>query len=206
MISHKHKFIFLHIPKTGGTSIERALEPNVTLEDPSSNDIHIEGNTSIEGKHWRTIDYEQNFPELFHSYFKFMFIRNPWDRIVSRYEWRRLIASRRLGNKHAKKILNEEFKVFLQKQGIEMFSKWCYLDLMKGKNGTQVLDFVGRFENLQNDFDIVCDKIGAPRQELLNANHVKRKHYTEYYNNETREMVTRGCQRDIEYFGYQFGE
>ena len=135
-----------------------------------------------------------------------MFIRNPWDRMVSRYEWRRLIASLTFTNEKAKKIRNQEFKDFLEKQGIAMFSKWSYLDLMKDNNGNLAIDFVGRFENLQNDFDIVCDKIGIPRKQLLNTNHVKRKNYTEYYDDETREMVAQGCQRDIEYFGYQFGE
>ena len=206
MISHKHKFIFIHIPKTGGTSIERALEPTISLEDPDCHAGHVEGNTLIEGKHWRTIDYQSKFPELFDSYFKFMFIRNPWDRMVSRYEWRRFLAPLKFEGERAEKISNQDFKDFLQKQGVEMFEKWCYVDLMQDSNGHRAIDFVGRFENLQNDFDVVCDKIGTPRQELLNTNHVKRKNYTEYYNNETREMVAQGFKRDIEYIDYKFGE
>lgn len=206
MINHENKFIFIHIPKTGGTSIERALEPNVPLEDPDSHAGHVAGNTLIDGKHWRTQDYQNNFPELFDSYFKFMFIRNPWDRMVSRYEWRRFLAPMKFEGERAEKISNQDFKDFLQKQGVEMFEKWCYLDLMKDSNGNLLIDFVGRFENLQNDFDIVCDKIGVPRKQLLNTNHVKRKNYIEYYDTEAREMVTQGFQRDIEYFGYKFGE
>jgi hypothetical protein len=77
---------------------------------------------------------------------------------------------------------------------------------MEDASGNRVIDFVGRFENLQNDFDAVCDTIGVPRQQLLNSNHIQRKRYTEYYDEETREIVAKHHARDIEYFGYKFGE
>jgi sulfotransferase famil protein len=69
MISDRHKFIFVHIQKTGGTSIEKVFEPLADLRD-------------VPFKHASAAHYRESFPDQFDSYFKFSFVRNPWDWLV----------------------------------------------------------------------------------------------------------------------------
>jgi hypothetical protein len=63
-----------------------------------------------------------------------------------------------------------------------------------------------RFENLQTDFDLLCNTVGIPRVDLPRKNDGNYRHYTEYYDNTTQELVAQKYAKDIEYFGYTFGE
>ncbi|MEE2975632.1 MAG: sulfotransferase family 2 domain-containing protein [Thermodesulfobacteriota bacterium] len=136
-------------------------------------------------------------PNMYKDYFTWTMVRNPWDRLVSAYINK---ASKKYGP--WSKFENLTFSDFIyNKEGIEN-SHTCI-------QNTQIppdIDFIGKYENFQEDFDIICDKIGIPRHELPHKNASKHKHYTEYYDDETRQIVAEKYAKDIEYFGYKFGE
>lgn len=204
MIHHEYKFIFLHIPKCGGSSVER-------LFNAWQNKEH-----RLVGKHDSQHYYLRQILKkvpIAKDYYKFTFVRNPFSRIVSEYHYMMKESSnhpQRIKNRKIHK-LPTTFKEFCK--NITNLYKYCYpyhdttlIDYVMDKNGKQLVDYIGRFENLQQDFNIICDKIGITRQKLPHRNKTKRKHYTEYYDDQTREIVAKKYAKDIEYFGYEFGE
>ena len=229
MISHKHKFIFIHIPKCAGSSIEKVFFPGSRRKNWFGYNKKIGG--FLQHLTCREIIYF-NFldRQTFDAMFKFTFVRNPWDKMVSEYVWR----IKRAGNfvnaplnvRHGKShpngtksnVKKTTYKDFLlgnflwQEISYEqhMKSQVSYMHEETGKLlvdfGVVLTDFIGRFENLQEDFNIVCDKIGTPQRKLPHRNKTKHKHYTEYYDDETRQLVAEKYARDIEFFGYEFGE
>jgi len=185
LISHKHKFISIDVPKTGTTSINSALHDVL-----GANDFTLKMSRDIKMRHATYEQCMEKFPG-FENYFVFAFVRNPWDRIISYWFWAKYNA------KDLRIDKNLSLKDFLQKTPQNQYS------YIKGFTNNS---FVGRFENLQQDFDEACDKIGISRQELRHVNKTNHKHYTEYYDDEMREIVAKKYARDIEYFGYKFGE
>lgn len=204
MISHTHKFIFIHIPKTAGTTI----------------DIFFNGSMQ---RHSCLKDYEYFLPKKqFDQYFKFTTVRNPFDLLVSSYAM--VIERIQQKNSGALKTFGHNvfsFEEYLKDKihnytvGTESFisTNFSYsmfnqnqINWIKDSQGRINIDYVMKFENLQQDFNIVCDKIGIPHQQLPHTNKTNHKHYTEYYDEETREIVAQKYARDIEYFGYKFGE
>jgi hypothetical protein len=204
MIDHKNKFIFVHIPKTGGTSIENSLRSPIN-------------GVSISAKHWTLKDYVLN-NTFCSDYFTFSFVRNPWDMTVSMYYY--LWKSNgswptvwRKKNQHFSKL---SFSEWLKDETFKTpVIRSTNVTARGGQDGNLLdwvehnhhkVNFIGRFENLQDDFNIVCDKIGIPRQQLPHINKTKHKHYTEYYDKETKQIVAEKYAKDIEYFGYEFGK
>lgn len=193
MISHKHKFIFVHINKTGGTSLNRCL--GKFCEEPQRGHPRIEEYIK-----------EANEKHGADNYFKFSFVRNPWDKLLSTYFYRTQILS----DEKAKSVSFRDWIVNSTKKEkisfLDCLAHRPQLDWIADKNENLKVDYVGRFENLEKDFNTICDKIGIPRQKLPHAKITKHQHYSEYYDKETRKIVADKFKKDIEYFGYEFGE
>ena len=207
MINNKHKCIFVHIPKTAGTSIHYIF--NYTVPVPYVDKLNRERD------HFTAVNYRENMSN-YNMYYKFTFTRNPWDKLVSEYRFFKsgseIYPEQQPRIFDTKNITFAEFIVKLQNTNFSDYSHYDrshyipQVDYILDENHTKIIDFIGRFENLQEDFDIVCDKIGIPQQQLPHINKTKHKHYTEYYDDETREIVAEKYAKDIEYFNYKFGD
>jgi len=190
MISHKHKCIFIHYPKTGGETIN----------------FHLCGERHPKDKHAKLSGYNSKFE----NYFKFTFARNPFDQVVSFYFHLRRKPhftpdySRRIANDSS---FSDYCKLIIQQAPRFRDNQWYnpHYSYLLDKNNKTNIDFIGRFENFEKDFYRMCDLLGIKNQKLSHKNKSKHKHYTEYYDDETREIVAKRYAKDIKYFGYKFG-
>jgi hypothetical protein len=214
VISHKHKFIFVHVKSTAGSSVEALFGIGPVFANPEQPD---------DKRHRKLGEYKQLFPQAFDEYFKFVFVRNPWDRMVSRYFRIRgarrlaaldeaivaagLIADPRERNRTLAKL---ERKRARKSNKYGPFSEWITALRNKRKNqlpegAERYFDFVGRFETLHKDFETIGKRIGL-RKSLPHVNRSKHAHYTDYYDEETKAIVANMCAYDIALFGYRFGD
>jgi hypothetical protein len=203
VISFKNKFIFIHIPKTGGTSLE------LTLEDSSCICKRNQWSSTPQGfnapLNHLGIDQlrEGNFipPNEVDDFFKFAFVRNSWDRVISECFCSHIQAI----FKDCQNIEDKIVKVCsLSQKGYGNHCKSQLYFIQTSPTGSIGVDHIGRFENLQQDFDIICDQISIPTQTLPYPHKTKRKHYSEYYTTLTKELVGEKYKDEIEYFGYEF--
>ena len=196
MISHKYKCIFIHIPRTGGTSIEFSIRPDWIFEN-FPDEKHILASTA-----------KLLYKDYWDDYFKFSFVRNPWSRMVSMTHHPEFYGCKIKNEKldvseYQKKFKKVEIDPRSRSEGekVNAMSNAVYLNILN-----EEFDFIGRFENLQKDYSQVCSIINCSNKLVHEELSDKRKHYTEYYNDETRQIVAEKYAKDIEHFGYKFGE
>jgi hypothetical protein len=187
LISHQHKCIFIHQRKCAGISIMRSFgcEP----PDPLAHFLN-DGVLSPEYS-W----HDAVVP----GYFKFTVVRNPWDRFIS-------------GWLYCENTRDKPIDVVLAELPSYTGHDYTHLtrlqrDVLFDAEGKPIYHFLVRFENLQEDFDLVCDHIGKPRTTLPHANSNRdRRPYQEYFHDwSTRERFERHFARDIDTFMYTFG-
>src|SRR5512140_1266429 len=131
-----------------------------------------------------------------------VFVRNPWDRVVSLYE-----------RTEALQLRNEmSFEQFVD--WIEYSSATCVhssphryqLDWFVDPNGNVLADFIGKFERLDEDWAFVAQKLGLGEKLPHRRQNPRDRHYTEYYNSRTRDVIANKFKVDIEHFGYEFSK
>jgi len=207
MISHSKKFVFVHIPKTAGTSITNVLDTHCEVKsanDPSCPFYY----------HASAIELKNFFDEMkwdWNEYFKFTFVRNPWDRLVSYYEFTKqryeklmndkLLSTDLICKQFGEQVYSFEYFIFnLEKYAPNSDAYYHSVD------GNAEMNFVGKIENLQHDFNHVCKTINIPISKLPHLQTTSRKHYSEYYTEITKSIVAERFSQDISMFGYVFSE
>lgn len=234
ILSHRHRFIFVKTSKTAGTSIEIALEP-VCGEDDVCAPLqkHPDRPNLKEGESaYRPRNFRGSFPirlnpdaplrqfvadvknlregrryynhmsafeirsraghAVFDSYFKFCFERNPWDKAVSAFFW----------EKDRLKNIPQDFETYVQKRKLP--SRFNLFTM----GGKLAVDFVGKFENLEEDYRLACAKFGLsdppPLPRAKGNFRPKDKTYRDYYTDASRKAVAKQFAREIDLLGYMF--
>ncbi|RJR39511.1 MAG: hypothetical protein C4576_21430 [Desulfobacteraceae bacterium] len=188
--------IFVHITKCAGISIAMTLFGN------------------LGGGHLRIPHYQLIFEESeFEEYFKFTFVRNPWDRLLSAFLFLKNGGANKADREWAQNNLSrfEDFDTFVVKwvnsKSVHTWKHFVpqYKFLCAPGSRSPCVDFIGRFENLNGDFDHVGKKLGCHSTlRHLNRSGGEKRDFRDYYTDETMEIVADVYHEDICMFGYGF--
>jgi hypothetical protein len=195
MICHKYKTIFVHIPKTGGTSVECMFGFVKYNEKYKSMREMFQYQ---EGKHWTAQEKQEHYSEFFENYYKWTIIRNPWEKEWSLYNM----------CKTRKKFAGRTFKEFLKafvdaaNSGLETSMTLNQVDFIE-INKKNAMDEIVRFEDLEKKWELICEKIKKPHEPMIHLRNPKKRHIEEDYDQECIDIVAKFRKKDIEYFNYK---
>ncbi len=214
MISHKHKCIFIHISKCAGSSIEKALGIDIANNSETNNknlfgwnkehQLFLQHATPEELLNHGFLTKDQ-----WEQYYKFIIVRNPWERALSDYIW--LVKDVKI---------SDSFHNFIHKKGA--FSK--VLTQNTGKhyrgdhlnkqidyfyiNGQEIkYDKVIRFENLKEELPVLYKDLNVKIDSEKEKHNVGKKifsHYSKFYNRSRKELIQNTFKGDIDYLNYKF--
>lgn len=229
IVSHRHKFIYLKTIKTASSSMESLLSGVCGPDDivtPTKESLMIH-RSSVKAQNYAldhpmvpkrrlykrllrrperyyhpSVGYYEHMPAWrvraylgethWNEYFKFTFERNPWDRQVSFYHYRCRDRARR----------NDSFEEFMEQKRRSFVDNWNIYTM----DGEVVVDFLGRYESLEDDFTEIKERLGLPAD--LNLPEVNKSSktttYHNYYNDYTRELVEQWYANEISECDYRF--
>ncbi len=188
----KNKCIFVHITKTAGTSVALALFDALPY-------------------HYQAWQYKVFYgAETFEQYYKFAFVRNPWDRVYSAFCYLKGGGWNVDDKRWAEENLGDinDFNQFIMEWLIperlqSHIHFWPQYRFICDKRGKPMIDYLAYFETINEDYDIISRNI-AGSEELAHKNSSNRTGYKEVYSEEAKQKVAKLYADDISYFGYRF--
>ncbi len=216
LLSNRYNFLYVHIAKTGGTSVRAALkslqwrDPYYLAQFVCSRLSHLTGHRIAAKlpRHAKIIAAHEMLPkEFFDGLYKFAFVRNPWDLQVSSYH-------------HLKR---ERPHLLEGHESFADFTRWklnperpyqyhldtaitLQTDYLVDLHGQLLTDYIGRYESLHADFDHICRKLAVPTPALPHKRQAtdRSRDYRSYYDDALAEQVGKYFRRDIELLNYRF--
>ncbi len=216
LISYSHKFIFFHVAKVAGLSIRATLEeyaqepkkfkirrpPKMSGDRP--NPLYEMWESAL--IHAKAREARKELPaEVYNNFYKFAFVRNPWDWQISMYHF------------ILKETSHIKYELVKSMGSFEEYLEWVastkkpyakgatklQREMITGDDGELIVDFVGRYETLAQDFHHVCQVLNI-EASLPHSNRTVHRGYQSYYNERTKKIVEEHFKEDIELFGYTF--
>ncbi len=231
-----YNFIFVAVTRTGSMAVRKSLQSLPGAYDPANEPHEHNPPTDwLHPGHWSASEWRQVYGEEdFNKRFKFTFVRNPWCKLVSHYtdSCRRARNSAQFGLKTVDRerpdVFNKWLSMMLNDHVIapcppkhgprakdcnhERTPHWNCIDWLTDENGNVLVDFIGRHENIEEDYrkilQIIEERSGMStsrckplsRRNTSNPGH----DYRWYYNDESIELIRKYYKRDIEEFGYEY--
>lgn len=214
IISHGRRYIFVHAPKTGGTSLALALEARAMKDDimlgdtpKAKNRRHRVKDAPATGRLWKHSGLRDIIGLVtqaeIEDFFVFTMVRNPWDRVVSYYHW---LRGQSFDHKAVGIAKNTEFSEFLRNPDItQSLRRNPYTNYVCDPAGVERCNLFIRLEHLEMDLKPLNAHLGFDLGDMPHENRSDRdKGYRGYYSSQDAEIVAKTCARDIERFKYSF--
>ncbi len=205
IVSFRHKFIFAAVPKTGTHAVRQALRPYLGPDDMEQAGLFVQKQfpipelAAIQHGHITLEELRPHLkPEQFESFFKFAFVRNPFDRFVSYCAFMTRFKGEFRANPQG------VMAYFLKAPPMQHVLFWPQSNFLAHPDGTLLTDYVGRVEEMQQSYDAIAERIGIPATALEKVNSSTRDDYRGYYTPALVDGVAKLYARDLELFGYEF--